>query len=213
MSNIIIKQFNRSSYSTLIPSESINSDTVDNLHASQIVSSSYNNSVEYTNYMIGKLYNGTATTLTGTVSNIVMSDYYSGQIGLWQNGHGYTITLDLSSLGTNALIGLQSESLTSDVSSTSSTMRYPKGKVTLTLGSITYSYEVTQTGFINFYMDNINLINIFKRCLYARDSKLIIKYEITDTTYSGSKYTYCSFKNYQNPSSFSISGNYGYILK
>lgn len=93
--------------------------------------------------MIGKLYNGTATTLTGTVSNIVMSDYYSGQIGLWQNGHGYTITLDLSSLGTNALIGLQSESLTSDVSSTSSTMRYPKGKVTLTLGSITYSYEVT----------------------------------------------------------------------
>lgn len=213
MSNIVIKQFNRSSYSLLIPSESINSDTVDNLHASQIVSSSYNNSVEYTNYMIRKLYNGTTTTLTGTVSDITMADYYNGQIGLWKNGHGYTITFDLSSLGTAALIGTSAASINDDVSSTSSTKRYPLGKVTLTVGSATYSYEVTSTSFINFGMDEIRLVNIFNRCLYAKDSQLKIKYEITDDSYSGSKYTYCSFKNYQSPSSFSISGNYGYILK
>lgn len=39
MSSIIVKQFNGASYAELTPKESINSDTVDNYHASELITS------------------------------------------------------------------------------------------------------------------------------------------------------------------------------
>lgn len=186
MSSIIVKQYNGTSYTELTPKESINSDTVDNYHASELIQKAISQSVEYTNLKIGKLQNGKSFSLSASATFIFGN--YTGRYVCHENGNGWDVSFDLSNLRDELLIRLNNFSLLEDEVA-SSKFRTSLGTFTIKLNSQEYSYQTFEQSPFCFGFPSCDLVNWFNQTVSKTD-KLSASFRVTDDSYYGNQYYY-----------------------
>ena len=208
MSNIIIKQYNGSSYFELIPKDSvnsINSDTVDNYHASELIQTAYNQSMEYTDLRVAQLQDGTSYKLraitTFTCSyNSTMRRYAPNAVG-----EGWNATIDLSLLNDKKLIALSPYNTLS--SSVWGTAAAPTGTFTVNLNGSEKTLADEGYGF-SFAFPKIDLLQLFNKVVNKTDT-LFISFKVTSSATKRQNRNYLSSAT----RSETTEGNFGLIIK
>lgn len=207
MSSIIVKQYNGTSYTGLTPKESINSDTVDNYHASDLITSITNQNINYTDVLVRKLYNGDSVNIpSSTVFTFTQME--TGKWCPYSVRDGWVTTFDLFSLNDKKLIKLSSFQLTNGAYN--QFKRYVAiGNVYVTLNSkkVLNSTGITLSDY-NFRSPEILLVDLFGQVVTKNDT-LTVSFEVTGlTTYSTTFYYISSSPN--NP--YTANGK-GMVLK